>query len=54
MGCSVVVDEQFLRGMSPQELLRWAERELGVYLDVNGDDTALLGQLTRLGVVAGR
>lgn len=35
--------------MSPQELTQWAEANLGIYLDVNAADSALLGQLSRLG-----
>ena len=42
---------KLLRGLTPQELIGWAERELGVYLSVNAPDSALLGQLSRLGVV---
>jgi hypothetical protein len=41
---------QFLRSLSAEELHQWAEKNLGVYLDVNSDDAALLGQLLRLGV----
>jgi hypothetical protein len=40
----------FLRGLSTEELLQWAEENLHVYLDVNSADAALLGQLLRLGV----
>jgi hypothetical protein len=39
-----------LRGLSAEELHQWAEKNLGVYLDVNSDDAALLGQLLRLGL----
>jgi len=41
---------EFLRGLSPEELHKWTETNLGVYLDINAPDAALLGQLVRLGV----
>ena len=37
--------------MTPQELIQWAEANLHVYLDVNATDSALLGQLSRFGIV---
>lgn len=37
--------------MGAEELIRWAERELGIYLDVNAAESALLGQLARFGTV---
>lgn len=42
---------KLLRGMSSQELIAWAEENLHVYLSVNAEDSALLGHLSRLGVV---
>jgi hypothetical protein len=36
--------------MSRLQLLRWAEEALNIFLDVQADKTALLGQLLRLSV----
>lgn len=42
---------KFLRGLAPEELISWTEDNLRAYLSVNATDSALLGQLSRLGTV---
>lgn len=47
----MTVDVEFLQGLTPEELIKWTEDNLNAYLNVNAVDSALLGQLSRLGLV---